>query len=62
LRGNLANSSFKSKKQLIVSEPRVLQVRFMKKTLRKSREFTSGKGRVRRMKEGEEEKGLFSIF
>jgi hypothetical protein len=39
----------------------VLQVRFTKKTLRKLREFTSGKGRVRRRKEGEEEKGLFSI-
>jgi hypothetical protein len=46
---------------VIISEPRVLQVRFRKKTLRKPREFTSGKRRVRRMKEGEQEKGLFSI-
>jgi len=44
-----------------VSELRVLQVRFMKKTLRKPREFTIGKGRVKRRKKGEEEKGLFSI-
>jgi len=29
--------------------------------LRKPKEFTSRKGRVRRRKEGEEEKGLFSI-
>jgi hypothetical protein len=44
-----------------VSELRVLQVRIRKKTLRKPREFTSGKGKVRRRKKGEEEKGLFSI-
>jgi len=44
-----------------VSELRVLQVRFRKKTSRKPRKFTSGKGRVRRRKEGEEEEGLFSI-
>jgi hypothetical protein len=34
-----------------VNELRVLQVRFRKKTLRKSREYTTGKGRVRRRKE-----------
>jgi hypothetical protein len=39
----------------------VLQVRIRNKTLRKPREFTSGKGKVRRRKKGEEEKGLFSI-
>jgi hypothetical protein len=46
-----------------VSELRVLQVRFRKKNLRKPREFTSEKGRVRRRKEGggEEEEWLFSI-
>jgi len=44
-----------------VSKLRVLQVRIRKKNLRKPREFTSGKGRVRRRKKGEEEKGLFSI-
>jgi len=38
-----------------VSELRVLQVRFRKQTLRKPREFTSEKGRVRRRKEGLEE-------
>jgi hypothetical protein len=38
----------------------VLQVKFRKKNLRKPREVTSMKGRVRRRKEGEEEKGLIS--
>jgi hypothetical protein len=44
-----------------VSELGVLQVRFRKKTLRKPREFTSEKGRVRRRKEGQEEEWFFSI-
>jgi hypothetical protein len=39
----------------------VLQVKFRKKTLRKPREFTSKKERVGTRKEGEEQKGLFSI-
>ena len=39
----------------------MLQVKFRKKNLRKPREVTSMKGRVRRRKEGEEENGLFSI-
>jgi hypothetical protein len=38
----------------------VLQVKFRKKNLRKPREVPSMKGRVRRRKEGEEEKGLIS--
>jgi len=39
-----------------VSELTVLHVRFKKKTYKT---FTSGKGRVRRRKKKEEEKGLF---
>jgi hypothetical protein len=62
LSGNFVNSSFESKKKnMRVSELRVLQVKFRKKTSRKPREFTSEKRRVRRRNEGEEEKWLFLI-